>query len=123
MARIAREVVSFERFQSLAIEAAARLARLGFDRASVAWGDGLAIPPEAGPFDRIIAQGALEEPPGNLVALLGSGGVMVMARPDPGDGRRQHIVRLTRTSSGGLDAQVVCPCRLQPILPGASLCL
>jgi protein-L-isoaspartate(D-aspartate) O-methyltransferase len=123
MARIAREVVSFERFQSLAIEAAARLARLGFDRASVVWGDGLAIPPEAGPFDRIIAQGALEEPPGNLVALLGSGGVMVMARPDPGDGRHQHIVRLTRRGSGGLDAQVVCPCRLQPILPGASLCL
>jgi protein-L-isoaspartate(D-aspartate) O-methyltransferase len=123
MARIAREVVSFERYQSLAIEAAARLARLGFDRASVVWGDGLAIAPEAGPFDRIIAQGALGQPPANLVALLGSGGVMVMGRPDPGDGRRQNIVRLTRGRAGSLDALVVCPCRLQPLLPGASRCL
>ncbi len=72
IARIAREVVSIERFQSLAIEAAARLARLGFDRASVVWGDGLAVPPEAGPFDRIIVQGALLEAPANLVALLGA---------------------------------------------------
>jgi len=123
IARIAREVVSIERFQSLAIEAAARLARLGFDRASVAWGDGLAIPPEAGPFDRIIVQGALLEAPGSLVALLGPGGVLVMARPDPGDPRRQHVVRLTRDGAGGLNAIVVCPCRLQPILPGASRCL
>jgi protein-L-isoaspartate(D-aspartate) O-methyltransferase len=123
IARIAREVVSLERFQSLAIEAAARLARLGFDRASVAWGDGLAIPPEAGPFDRIIVQGALAEAPASLVALLGPGGVLVMARPDPGDPHRQRVVRLTRNGAGGLDAVEICLCRLQPILPGASRCL
>ena len=123
IARIAREIVSIERFQSLAIEAAARLARLGFDRASVVWGDGLAVPLEAGPFDRIIVQGALSEPPENLVALLGQGGVLVMARPDPGDRRRQHVLRLTRGAGGGLDAVAICPCRLQPILPGASRAL
>jgi protein-L-isoaspartate(D-aspartate) O-methyltransferase len=123
MARIAREIVSIERFQSLAIEAAARLARLGFDRASVAWGDGLAVAPEAGPFDRIIVQGALPDAPATLVALLGPGGVLVMARPDPGDSRRQHVARLTRNGAGGLDAVAVCPCRLQPILPGASRAL
>ena len=122
IARVAREIISIERFQSLAIEAAARLARLGFDRASVVWGDGLAVPPDAGPFDRIIVQGALAEPPENLLALLGPGGVLVMARPDPGDRRRQHVVRLT-LGGGGLDAVAVCPCRLQPILPGASRAL
>jgi protein-L-isoaspartate(D-aspartate) O-methyltransferase len=123
IARIAREVVSFERFQSLAIEAAARLAQLGYDRASVAWGDGLAIPADAGPFDRIIAQGALSEPPPPLVVLLASGGVLVMARTDPGDPRRQNVVRITRNGSGGLEAVSICPCRLQPILLGRSRAL
>ena len=41
LARIAREVVSVERFQSLAIEAAARLARLGVTNAGVAWATAL----------------------------------------------------------------------------------
>jgi protein-L-isoaspartate(D-aspartate) O-methyltransferase len=122
IARIAREIVSIERFQSLAIEAAARLARLGYDRASVAWGDGLAISPEAGPFDRIIVQGALDAPPDQLVALLAGGGVLVMARPDADDRRGQHVVRLSRAGAG-LEAIAICPCRLQPILPGASRAL
>ncbi len=123
IARIAGVVISVERFQSLAIEAAARLAQLGFARAGVAWGDGLATPPEAGPFDRIIVQGALAEAPAGLVALLGAGGILIMARPDPDDSRRQHVVRLARNADGGLDAALVCPCRLQPIVAGASQAL
>jgi protein-L-isoaspartate(D-aspartate) O-methyltransferase len=120
IARIAREILSFERFQSLAIEAAARLARLGFDRAGVVWGDGLAVPSKTGPFDRIIVQGALSEAPANLVALLAEGGVLVMARSDPGDPHRQSVVRLKRVGPGVLDATAVRPCRLQAMLPGSS---
>lgn len=123
IARIAREVVSFERYQGLAIEAAARLARLGFHRASIAWGDGLSVSPEAGLFDRIIVQGALPDAPAGLVAVLAPGGLIVMPRIDPGDPRRQTVVRMTRNADSGLDAAPVCPCRLQPILPGASRAL
>ena len=123
IARIAREVVSFERVQSLAVEAAARLARLGVDGARVISGDGLAIEPDAGPFDRIIVQGALNEPPDSLINLLGGDGVMVMARPDRGDLRRQHIVRIIRAGPSGLDIAPICTCRLQPILKGESRAL
>jgi protein-L-isoaspartate(D-aspartate) O-methyltransferase len=48
---------------------------------------------------------------------------MVMARPDAGDSRRQHVVRLTRDGAGGLAAALICPCRLQPIVPGRSRAL
>lgn len=122
VARIAREVVSFERFQTLAIEADARLASLGFERARVAWGDGLAIAPDARPFDRIIVQGALPEAPARLVEVLAADGVLVMARSDSRDPHRQSVVRFTR-GGAGLDAVEVCRCRLQPILPGASRAL
>ncbi|VTZ50351.1 Protein-L-isoaspartate O-methyltransferase [Methylocella tundrae] len=120
IARIAQHVVSFERFQSLAIEAGARLLRLGVDRASVTWGDGLAIAAEAGPFDRVIVQGALNEPPQSLLAVLAADGVMVMARPDRFEPRRQHVVRVARHGSGGLEVTPICACRLQAILAGAS---
>lgn len=123
IARIAREVVSFERVQSLAVEAAARLTHLGVDRARVMSGDGLAIGPDAGPFDRIIVQGALNEPPDSLISLLGGDGVMVMARPDRGDLRRQHVVRIIRAGPSGLDIAPICTCRLQPILQGESRAL
>ena len=54
LARLSREVLSIERFQSLAVEAEARLARLGITNAGIVFGDGLAILPNIGPFDRII---------------------------------------------------------------------
>jgi len=83
LARLAREVISIERFQSLAIEAGARLEQLGVDNAGVTWGDGAAIGPAAGPFDRIIVQGSLNEIPAPLIAALAAEGVLVTARPDP----------------------------------------
>ncbi|MGH6934669.1 MAG: protein-L-isoaspartate O-methyltransferase family protein [Methylocella sp.] len=61
LARLAREVLSIERFKSLAIEAEARLARLAIANAGVVFGDGLAILPKVGPFDRVIVQGLLAE--------------------------------------------------------------
>ena len=83
LARLAREVLSIERFKSLAIEAEARLARLAITNAGVAFGDGLAILPGIGPFDRVIVQGLLAEVPENLIAALGEDGLLVAARPDP----------------------------------------
>jgi protein-L-isoaspartate(D-aspartate) O-methyltransferase len=123
LARIAREVISIERFQSLAIEAGERLARLGVTNAGVAWADGLAVSPQAGPFDRVIVQGALIEIPENLIAVLAPDGVIVMARPDPDVRALQHIVRITRDAANESEARLICPCRLQAILPGVSRAL
>ncbi len=123
LARIAREVVSVERFQSLAIEAGERLARLGVMNAGVAWGDGLAVSPQTGPFDRVIVQGALTELPENLIAVLAPDGVIVMARPDLDVPAHQHVVRIARNETDALEATPICPCRLQAILPGVSQAL
>ncbi len=63
LAQLAGEVISLERFQSLATEARSRLGQMGIDNAGVVWGDGLAIPPEVGAFDRILVEGRLDDGP------------------------------------------------------------
>lgn len=123
LARIAREVISIERFQSLAIEAGARLQQLAINNAGVAWGDGLAIGPSAGPFDRIIAQGALAEIPTPLVSALAEDGVLVAGRPNPLAPARQRVVRIARGESGDFDETPICACRLQALLPGEAQAL
>ena len=51
--------MTLERFETLSIEAARRLAGLGVDNVSVLHADGLAPDPELGDFDRIIINAAL----------------------------------------------------------------
>ncbi|MCI0598362.1 MAG: protein-L-isoaspartate(D-aspartate) O-methyltransferase [Beijerinckiaceae bacterium] len=123
LARLAREVLSIERFQSLAIEAEERLARLAITNAAVAFGDGLAISPQLGPFNRIIVQGLLAEVPENLIAALGADGLIVAARPDSRTGFGQQISVITRGEDGGIGENPVCPCRMQALLPGEALAL
>jgi protein-L-isoaspartate(D-aspartate) O-methyltransferase len=122
LARLAREVLTIERFRSLAIEAEARLARLAIANAGVVFGDGLAILPGVGPFDRVIVQGLLAKIPENLIAVLGEDGLLVAARPDPKTMSRQHIARIAR-NTGGIIEIPVCPSRLQALLPGEALAL
>jgi protein-L-isoaspartate(D-aspartate) O-methyltransferase len=123
LARLAREVLSIERFKSLAVEAEARLARLDITNAGVVFGDGLAILPGIGPFDRVIVQGLLAEVPENLIAALSEDGLLVAARPDPKTMSRQHIARIARNGAGGIDETSVCQSRLQALLPGEALAL
>jgi protein-L-isoaspartate(D-aspartate) O-methyltransferase len=123
LARLAREVLSIERFQSLAIEAEERLARLSISNAAIVFGDGLAITPKTGPFDRIIVQGLLTEVPEGLIAALGENGLIVAARPDRDNSLRQHIARITRSEAFGINESPVCPCQMQPLLSGEAAAL
>src|SRR5207253_11511260 len=50
LAKLCREVVSIERFRTLADSARKRLERLGCDNVAVVLGDGFAIPPTLGQF-------------------------------------------------------------------------
>lgn len=123
LAKLAREVLSIERFQSLAIEAEARLEQLSIANAAVAFGDGLAILPDIGPFDRVIVQGLLVDIPENLIAALAVDGLLVTGRIDPTKPSRPQIMRISRNDAGGLDETPICPCRLQALLPGEALAL
>lgn len=80
LARLGAEVVAFERYRTLATEAAVRLRELGFHNARVVHGDGLAPPADLGAFDRIFIDGAVEDVPADIMALLARQGRIVYVR-------------------------------------------
>jgi protein-L-isoaspartate(D-aspartate) O-methyltransferase len=115
LARLAREVVSVERYRTLADKARARLNALGIDNVEVIAGDGLAGLPDRAPFDRIIVTAAAERIPQTLVDQLADGGIMVL--PLGGHGGTQHIIKLTKSQTE-LAREDLIPVRFVPLLPG-----
>ena len=115
LSQLARQVVSVERYRTLAEGARQRLKTLGYSNVTIVAGDGLAGAPEHAPFDRIMVTAATEEVPQTLVDQLGEGGKMVMP-VGPRNGVQQ-IVKITKTS-GGLDRQDLIAVRFVPLLPG-----
>jgi protein-L-isoaspartate(D-aspartate) O-methyltransferase len=99
LSQLAGRIVSVERCQSLALEAAARLDAFGVDNAKVDWADGLAPGRPAGSFDRILVHGLIDGAPESLVGLLSADGVLVAAAAEKGP-RDQRIIRLTRDGEG-----------------------
>jgi protein-L-isoaspartate(D-aspartate) O-methyltransferase len=115
LSRLAREVVSIERFRTLADTARERLKRLGYDNVEVVVGDGFAGVPGKGLYDRIVVTAAAEKVPQALVDQLAEGGVMLLPLgPHAGT---QEIVKLTKTSTG-LAREELIPVRFVPLLPG-----
>jgi protein-L-isoaspartate(D-aspartate) O-methyltransferase len=115
LSRLVREVVSVERYRTLADTARERLKTLGYSNVTVIAGDGFAGAPERAPFDRIIVTAAAEEVPDALVAQLGEDGKMVLPL-GPRNGT-QHIVKLSKTA-GGLTRQNLIAVRFVPLLHG-----
>jgi protein-L-isoaspartate(D-aspartate) O-methyltransferase len=120
MAQIVDEVVSYERYKSLAGEAAARLQRLEIGNAKIIWGDGLALSAEAGLFDRILVHAVIEPLPHALLALLAAGGAIVHGRP-AGEGCARLVSLVHGT--GGFRQNDIGACRLGPLVAGLSLAL
>src|ERR1700726_617202 len=116
LSRIAREVVSIERYRTLADVARERLKTLGFTNVTIVAGDGFLGAPERAPFDRIIVTAAAEEIPEVLVEQLGEGGKLVMPL-GPRNGT-QYIVKLTKTADGTLTREDLIAGRFVPLLPG-----
>ncbi len=115
LSRLAREVVSIERYRTLADTARDRLKTLGYTNVTVLAGDGFAGAPDKAPFDRIIVTAAAEQIPDALVDQLSEHGKMVLPL-GPRDGA-QHIVKLTKTASG-LTRQNLIAVRFVPLLHG-----
>jgi protein-L-isoaspartate(D-aspartate) O-methyltransferase len=115
LSRLAREVLSIERYRTLAEQARGRLRDLGYDNVEVIVGDGLAGVPDRAPFDRILVTAAAEDVPQTLVDQLGEGGVMVLP-VGPHNGP-QYIVKLTRTAAD-LTRESLIGVRFVPLLPG-----
>jgi protein-L-isoaspartate(D-aspartate) O-methyltransferase len=75
---LSREVYSVERIESLATQAAGRLAELGYANVHVRAGDGYRGWPDEAPFDRIIVTAAPPRIPTALVEQLTEGGILVL---------------------------------------------
>ncbi len=115
LSRLAREVVTVERYRTLADAARTRLEVLGCRNVTVIAGDGLAGVPAHAPYDRIMVTAAAETIPPALVAELAETGVMVLPLgPHAG---AQRIVKLTRTRDG-IARQDLIWVRFVPLLPG-----
>jgi protein-L-isoaspartate(D-aspartate) O-methyltransferase len=128
LSRLAKEVMSIERFETLAIEAASRLSALAIGNALVLCADGLAPARSMGLFDRIIIHLSLDEPPMAVLDLLAPGGVMVFGRflapPPPGARREARLIRLERSANGELFSETdKGPCRLRAAFKGRALAL
>jgi protein-L-isoaspartate(D-aspartate) O-methyltransferase len=115
LARLCRQVVTIERYRTLAESARARLATLGYDNVEVILGDGFDIPASAGTFDRIMVTAAMEQIPEVLAQRLEPGGILI-APVGPHQGT-QTLVRMTRTEAG-FDRKELVDVRFVPALPG-----
>jgi protein-L-isoaspartate(D-aspartate) O-methyltransferase len=115
LSRLARAVVSVERYRTLAEEARRRLAALGYDNVEVLFGDGCVGAPERGPFDRILITAAVEAPPEALIDQLARNGIMVLPLGPPLG--PQRIVKLTKSQTGIVREDLIAV-RLVPLTPG-----
>jgi protein-L-isoaspartate(D-aspartate) O-methyltransferase len=115
LSRLAREVISVERYRTLADTARARLAALGYGNVEVRVADGLGGVPERAPYDRIMVTAAAETVPDALVEQLAEGGAMVLPLgPHAGV---QQLVKLTK-SKDGIVQEMLIGVRFVPLLPG-----
>jgi protein-L-isoaspartate(D-aspartate) O-methyltransferase len=115
LSRLAREVVSIERYRTLAEQARERLAALGYDNVEVVVGDGFAGVPGRAPYDRIIVTAAAATVPQALIEQLADDGVMLLP-VGPHDGA-QRIVKLTKSPTG-VTRETLIAVRFVPLLPG-----
>ena len=115
LSRLCREILTIERYRTLADSARLRLEKLGCDNVEVMLGDGFNIPAGAGSFDRIMVTAAMEEIPEALTQRLEPGGVLI-APVGPHQGT-QTLVRMIRTE-GGMVRKDLVDVRFVPALRG-----
>lgn len=115
LSRLAREVVTIERYRTLADQARERLKALGYDNIEVVTGDGFAGVPGRAPYDRIIVTAAAETVPQTLLDQLVEGGIMIL--PVGSQDGSQHIIKLTKLQTG-VSREELIPVRFVPMLAG-----
>lgn len=98
LSHLVSEVVSVERFRTLADSARLRLQRLSRDNVEVLTADGFDLPDELGVFDRIMVTAAMEAVPDALLDRLTRDGIL-LAPVGPQQGI-QVLTRFARTAEG-----------------------
>lgn len=112
---LAGEVVSIERYRTLADRARERLESLGCRNVDVVLGDGFVGVPGRAPYDRIIVTAAAERLPETLLDQLAENGIMIL--PLGSQDGSQHLIKLTKLQTGTRRENLI-PVRFVPMLPG-----
>ena len=115
LSRLCCEVLTIERYRTLANTARIRLQKLGCDNLEVLLGDGFALPENVGIFDRILVTAAMEKIPNALQEHLAPDGILI-APVGPHQGT-QTLTRLVRTAAG-FESKELLDVRFVPALPG-----
>jgi protein-L-isoaspartate(D-aspartate) O-methyltransferase len=115
LSRLSSQVLTIERYRTLADSARARLKQLGCGNVEVMLGDGFDIPAAAGNFHRIIVTAAMQQIPETLAQRLEPDGILI-APVGPHHGV-QTLIRMTRTDTRFEQRELV-DVRFVPALPG-----
>jgi protein-L-isoaspartate(D-aspartate) O-methyltransferase len=115
LSRLGTQVLTIERYRTLAESARERLEQLGCDNVEVMLGDGFDIPAGVGNFDRIMVTAAMEQIPEDLMQRLEPDGILI-APVGPHQGT-QTLVRIVRTEVG-FERKELVDVRFVPALPG-----
>jgi protein-L-isoaspartate(D-aspartate) O-methyltransferase len=115
LSKLVRDVVTLERFRTLADRARLVLKELKCSNVDVILGDGFDVPANLGTFDRIMVTAAMEDIPEALLDRLEPEGVLI-APVGPVDDK-QVLVRVTRTADS-FDRQDLVAVRFVPALQG-----
>lgn len=115
LSRLCADVLTIERYRTLADTARARLTELGYGNVEVKLGDGFDVPETAGTFERIIVTAAMEQVPEDLLERLEPGGILIA--PVGSHHGIQTLIRVTRTESG-FDRRELVDVRFVPALRG-----
>jgi protein-L-isoaspartate(D-aspartate) O-methyltransferase len=120
LARLAGEVVTIERVETLANAARELLRELGVENVEVLVGDGSAGLPDRAPFDSIAVHATAPAPPRVLIEQLVIGGRLVI--PIATDSADMLTVfartaeRFDPSTGEGLTREVIGPCRFVPLI-------
>ena len=115
LSKLCRDVLSIERYRTLADSARARAERLELYNVEVMLGDGYDVPANVGSFDRIMVTAAMEEVPQALLDRLEPDGILI-APVGPHAGV-QKLMRFTKSGESFAQKPLV-DVRFVPALKG-----
>ena len=112
LARLAAEVVSVERHESLARGARQALSELGVANARLLVGDGSLGVPERAPFEAIAVHATAPAAPSALIDQLADGGRLVV----PIAGQEADMLTVLRREGDEIATETIGPCRFVPLI-------
>jgi protein-L-isoaspartate(D-aspartate) O-methyltransferase len=112
LARLAAEVITIERHESLARDARLALESLGVANVEVIVGDGSRGLPERAPFEAIAVHATAPAPPATLLSQLADGGRLVVPIALNG----ADMLTLYRRNGSEVSTAEIGPCRFVPLV-------